>query len=85
MSVEHDGLSFPLNSHGCILSLSMFGFFLDEVDHLSRKEKFLKSPRIWKKSKNILTLPLASDEEAIGTADEMCFDNIIKQVHFFIE
>jgi hypothetical protein len=82
--MEHNGLSVPLNSHGRILSLSMLGFFLDEVDHPSRKKKFLKSPRIWKKSGNDSIIQFTSDQKTIEAADEMCLDNIIKKMHYGI-
>jgi hypothetical protein len=82
--MEHDGLPVPLNSHGCILSLSMFGFFFNEIDHSSRKKEFLKSPRIWKKGRNDSMIQFTSDQETIGAADEICLDNIIEKMHYDI-
>jgi hypothetical protein len=84
MRMDHDGLSVPLNSHSRIVSLSMFGFFSNKMDHPSRKKEFFKSPGIWKKSRNDSIIQFTSDQETIGTADEMCFDDIIEKVHYGI-
>jgi len=54
------------------------------MDHPSREKEFFKSPGIWKKSRNDSIIQFTSDQETIGTADEMWFDDIIEKVHYGI-
>jgi hypothetical protein len=50
MRVEHDGMIILFYPHCCITSLSIERFFfLDQINDMARKKKFLKPPWVWKK------------------------------------
>jgi hypothetical protein len=84
MSVEHDGMVFPIDSHYSKLCLSIFRIFLPgHIDLTTREQKFLKPSRIWEVGRDRTTIPFASNQKAVGTAEKMCLNDVIEKSYSF--
>jgi hypothetical protein len=80
MCVEHDGMTFPLHSHGCITGLSIQRFFFsNQINDTAWKKKLLKSPRIGKKGREDSSFPFALNEKTVRPLEKVCPQEMIKK------